>query len=80
MLLHSTTFIFFLYRSPSLSSCSVVETVLSNIDKALILQLSANIMECDDINADNTEWLCYSHTMMVAGLFFHGFAMAQDLT
>ena len=31
-LLHFTTFIFFLYRSPSSSSCSVVEAVSSNID------------------------------------------------
>ena len=37
-LLHSTTFIFFIYHSPSSSSCFVVEAVSSNIDKALILQ------------------------------------------
>ena len=36
--------LFFLYRSPSSSSCSVVEAVSSNIDKVLILQPSANIM------------------------------------
>ena len=46
-LLHSTTFIFFLYHS----SCSVVEAVSSNVDKALILQPSANIMVCGDFNA-----------------------------
>ena len=43
---HSTIFIFFLHRSPSSSS---------NIDKALILQPSANMM--GDFNAHNTEWL-----------------------
>ena len=53
-LLHSTTFIFFLYRSPSSSSCSVVEAVSSNIDRELILQLSANIMVCGDFNTLNT--------------------------
>ena len=41
-LLHSTTNIFFLYRSPSSSSCSVDEAVSSNFDKALILHPSAN--------------------------------------
>ena len=46
-LLHSTTFIFFLHRTPSSSSCSVVET--------LILQPSANIMVCGEFNAHNTE-------------------------
>ena len=63
-LLHSTTFIFFLYRSPSSSSCSVVEAVSSNIDKALIRQSSANIMVCGDFNAHNTDWFCHSHTTM----------------
>ena len=76
--LHSTTFIFFLYHSPSSSSCSVVEAVSSNIDKTLILQPS-NIMECGDFNAHNYEWLCHSHTTDVAGLLCQEFAMAKDL-
>ena len=80
VLLCSTTFTFFLYSSPSSSSCSVVEAVPSNTDKALILQPSANIMECGDFNAHNTEWLCHSHTTDVAGLFCHEFAMAPHLT
>ena len=61
--LHSTTFIFVLYRSLSSSSCSVVGGV------SLILHPSANIMVCGDFNAHNTEWLCHSHTTDVAGLF-----------
>ena len=78
----SSTFyyIFFLYRLPSSLFCSVVETVASNIDKALILQLSANIMVCSDFNAHNTEWLCHSHTTDITCLFCQEFAMAQDLT
>ena len=46
-LLHSTTYIYFLYLSPSsLSSpfCPVVDTVSNNIDKALIRHPSANII------------------------------------
>ena len=72
-------FIFFLYRSPS-SSCFVFKAVSSNIDQALILQPSANIMVCSDFNAHNTEWLCDSHTNDVTGLFCQEVAMAQDLT
>ena len=68
-LLHSTTFIFFLYHSPSSSSRFVVEVVSSNIDKVLILQPSANIKVFSDYNAHNTEWRCHSHTTDVAGLF-----------
>ena len=79
-LLHSTTFIFFLYRSPSSSSCFVVEGVLSNIDKALILQPSANNMVCGDFNAHNIKGLCHSHNIDVVGLFCQEIAMAQDLT
>ena len=79
-LLHSAIFIFFWYRSPSSSSCSVVEAVSSNIDKAPILQTSANIMVFGEFNAHNTKGLCHSHTIAVAGLFCQEFAMAQDLT
>ena len=43
--------------SPSSSSCSVVEAVSSNIDKAPILPPSANFMVCGDFNAHNSEWL-----------------------
>ena len=78
-LLHSTT-LFFLYCSPSLSSCSVVDAVSSNLDKALILQPSADIMVCGDSNAHNTTWLRDSHTTDVAGLFCQEFTMAQQLT
>ena len=49
---------------PSYFSCSVVEAVSSNIDEALILQSSANIMVCGDFNA---------HTTDFAGLFCQEF-------
>ena len=60
---------FFLYRSPSSSSYSVVEAVLSNIDKALILQPSANSMVCGDFSAHDTEWLCHSIPLMLQVCF-----------
>ena len=79
-LLHSTTYIFFLYRSPSSPSCSVVDAVSSNIDKALIRHPSANIICCGDFNAHNKEWLVHSHVTNTAGIFCHDFAVSQDLT
>ena len=79
-LLHSTTYTFFLYRSPSSPSCSVIEAVSSNIDKALVLQPSANIMVCGDFNAHNTDWLVHSHATDNAGVFCQEFALAQNLT
>ena len=44
-LLHSTTFICFLYHSPSSSCCSLIEDVSSNIDMALNHQPSL-IISC----------------------------------
>ena len=78
-LLHSTTYIFFLYRSPS-ASCTVIDAVSCNIDKALRIQPSANIMVCGDFNAHNTDWLRHSHITDVAGVSCHDFALAHDLT
>ena len=57
----------------------MVEAVLFNIDKALILQPSANIMVCGDFNTHNTEWLCHSQPLMLQVCFVK-FAMSQDLT
>ena len=56
----------------------MAEAVSSNIDKALILQPTANIMVCGDFNAHDTEWPRHSHTTDVAGLFCQEFAMVQD--
>ena len=67
---YPTTYIFYLYRSPSSPSCSVIEAVSSNIDKALVLQPSANIMVCGDFNAHNTDWLVHSHATDYAGVFW----------
>ena len=77
-LLHSTTYLFFLYQSPT-PSYSVVEAVSSNIDKARGIQ-PADIIVCGDFNARNPDWLVHSHTTDAAGLSCHDFAMSQDLT
>ena len=47
-------YIFFLYHSPSSPSCSVVDAVSSNLDKALIPHFSAYIICCGDFNAQKT--------------------------
>ena len=66
----STFYFYFLYRSPSSSSCSVVEAVSSNTDKVLILQPSANIMVCGDFNAHNTDWFVIPIPLMLQVCFF----------
>ena len=41
-LLHSVSYFFFLYRSPSSSLRTVFDSILSNIDKVLLINPSAN--------------------------------------
>ena len=46
-LLHSTSYFFSLYRSPSSSLCSVFESISSNIDEVLSINPSANVFIFD---------------------------------
>ena len=58
-LLHSVSYFFF-YQSPSLSLCMVFDSVLSNIDEVLLINLSANIFVFGDFNIHHKDWLTYS--------------------
>ena len=49
-LLHSTSYLFFLYRSPSNQDCSALDNISNSIDRALTLHPSANIFVCGDFN------------------------------
>ena len=42
-LLHSVSYFFFLYRSPSSSLCKVFDSILSKIDEVLSINPSANV-------------------------------------
>ena len=42
-LLHSVSYFFFLYRSPSSSLCKVFDSISSNIDEVLTINPSANV-------------------------------------
>ena len=65
-LLHSTSYIFFLYHSQS-SSCCVVEVSI-NIDQVHRHQTSANIVACVDFNA-NKYWLSILMTLLLLPYF-----------
>ena len=47
-LLHLVFYFFFLYRSPSSSLCMVFDSVSSNIDEVLSINLSANVFAFGD--------------------------------
>ena len=57
----STTYLYFLYRSPSSPSCAVFNAISSSIDKALARHPSANTFVFGDFNVHHTNWLTHSH-------------------
>ena len=59
-LLHSVPYSFFLYQSHSLSLCTVVDSVLSDIDEVLSINLSSNVFVFRDFNFHHNDWLTYS--------------------
>ena len=59
-LLHSMYYFFFLYRSPSLSLCTVFDSISSNIDHVPSINPSANEFLFGDFNLHHKDWLIYS--------------------
>ena len=49
-LLHSVSYFFFLYRSPSSALCTVFDSISSNIDEVLLINPSANVFVFGDFN------------------------------
>ena len=59
-LLHSVSYFFFLYRSPSSALCTVFDSVSSNIDEVLSINPSANVFVFGDFNIRHKDWITYS--------------------
>ena len=59
-LLHSVSYIFFLYRSPSLSLSTIFDSISSNIDEVLSINPAANVFVFGDFNVHHKDWLTYS--------------------
>ena len=60
VLLHSVSYFFSLYQSPSLSLCTVFDSISSNIDEVLSINPSANVFVFGDFNVHYKDWLSYS--------------------
>ena len=75
-LLQHTFFLFFLYRSPSSSSCEVLDSISCSIDQALQSNPSANIMICGNFNVHHKQWLIHSRTTDVPGTLSYDFALS----
>ena len=59
-LLHSVSYFFFLYRSPSSALSTVFDSISSNIDEVLSINPSASVIVFGDFSVHHKDWLTYS--------------------
>ena len=79
-LLHSVSYFFFLYRSPSSSLCPVFDSISSNIDEVLSINPSANVFVFGDFNAHHKDWLTYSGGTDRPGELCYNNSISNNLT
>ena len=79
-LLHSVSYFFFLYQSPSLSLWMVFDSISSNIDEVLLINPSANVYVFGDFNVHHKDWLTYSGGTDRLGELCYNFSISNDLT
>ena len=59
-LIHSVSYFFFLYRSPSSSLCTVFDSISCSIDEVLSINPSANVFVFGGFHDHHKDWLTYS--------------------
>ena len=79
-LLHSVSYFFFLYRSPSSALCTVFDSISSNIDEVLSINPSANVFVFGDFNVHHKDWFTYSSGTDRPGELCYNFSISNDLT
>ena len=79
-LLHSVSYFFFLYWSPSLSLCTVFDPISSNIDEVLSINPSGNVFVFGDFKVHHKEWLSDSGGTDRSGEPCYNFYISNDLT
>ena len=79
-LLHSVSYFFFLYRSPSSALCMVFDSISSNIDGVLSINPSANVFVFGDFNVHHKDWLTYSSGTDRSGELCRNFSISNYLT
>ena len=78
-LLHSVSYFFFLYRSPSLSLCMVYDSISSNIDEVLLINQSANVFVFVDFYVHHKDSLTYSGRTDIPGELCSNFSSQMTL-
>ena len=79
-LLHSVSYFFFLYRSPSSSLCTVFDSISSNIDEVLSINPSANVFVFGDFNVHHKVWLTFSGGTDRPGELCYNFSFSNNVT
>ena len=80
VLLHSVSYFFFLYRSPSSSLCAVFASISSDIDEVLSINQSAIVFVFGDSNVHHRDWLTYSGGSGPPGELCSNFSISNDLS
>ena len=79
-LLHTVSYFFFLYRSPSSSLCTVFDSISSKIDEVLSINPSANVFVFGDFNIHHKDWLTFSGGSDRPGELCYNFSISDELT
>ena len=79
-LLHSMSWFFFLYQSPSSLLCTVFDSISFSIDEILLINPSANVFVFEDFNVLHKDWLSYSGWTDKPGELYYNFSFLNDLT
>ena len=79
-LLHSVSYFFPLYQSPSSSLCRVFDSISSNIEEVIWINPSANFFIFGDFNIHYNDWLTYSGETDRPGELCYNFSISNDLT
>ena len=79
-LLHSVSYFFFLYQSPSSALCMVFDSISSKTDEFLLMNPSANVFVFGDFNIHHKDWLTYSGGTDLPCELCYNFSISSDLT
>ena len=76
---YTVSYFFFLYRSPSLSLCTVFDSISSNLDEVLLINPSVNVFVFGDFNVYHKDWLTYSGGADRSGELCYNFSISNNL-
>ena len=75
----TVSYFFFLYLSPSLSVCTVSDSISSNIYEVLSINPSASVFLFEDFNIHCKDWLTYSGGTGRSGELCYNFSISSNL-